>query len=242
MRAIIRRACVVTCVLGVPGVVSAQGLRTVGALLPVASPRSSPAFVVRPADEASPRPVTVYLHGLWGDPRPGCSYFRHFVTDRSWLACPMSPGRLPNGGASWTGSVAARLATVDRARRSPSALTPTGVDLERGAVLIGFSQGAYEALRQARARPGRWRAVAFIGAYIHVTRAQLDAAGVRRAVFAAGRYDETWRTLRDTAERLQAEGYDARFVDLGLRGHGYAARPEARAAWREALTWLEETD
>jgi len=84
--------------------------------------------------------------------------------------------------------------------------------------------------------------VAFIGAYIHVRKAELDRAGVRRAVFAAGRFDETWRTLRDTAQQLRDEDFDARFVDLGERGHGFASLPEARARRTDALACLEATE
>lgn len=237
-RALELRALGVVCALGVGSRVEAQGVRP----MTVASPARAPTYVVAPGDASEPRPVTVYLHGLWGDPQPGCAYFRHHVAERSWLVCPTAPGFCAGGGASWVGSTALRVAAVDRARAVAGLRAPGTVDRSAPGVLIGFSQGAYEAWRQARARPGRWRAVAFIGAYIRVRRAQLEAAGVRRAVFAAGRYDETWRTLRETAQRLRDEGYDARFVDLGARGHGFAARPEARAEWREALHWLEAAE
>lgn len=90
-------------------------------------------------------------------------------------------------------------------------------------MLIGFSQGAYEAWSQARARPGRWRGAAFIGAYVHLRRAELEAAGLRRVVLAVGRYDGSRATMRATAESLRAEGFPVRFVDLGARGHGYVS-------------------
>ncbi len=238
LRAVLRRTCEFACVLSVATCVWAQGART----MEVTRDPRAPTYIVAPADVTAPRPVTVYLHGRWGDPRPGCSYFRHFVADRSWLVCPTAPGRLPSGGAAWIGPLSGRLAAVARARAAAAAIAPNNIDRNAPGVLIGFSQGAYEAWFQARARPGRWRGVAFIGAYIHLRRADLDGAGVRRAVFAAGRLDGTWRTLRDTAQRLRDEGFDARFVDLGERGHGFAARPEARERWREALAWLEATE
>ena len=238
LRAVLRRTCEFACVISVATCVWAQGART----METARGARAPTYVVAPGDATAPRPVTVYLHGLWGDPRPGCSYFRHYVTDRSWLVCPTAPGRLPGGGAAWIGPLTSRLAAVARARAAAAAVAPASIDRSAPGVLIGFSQGAYEAWSQARARPGRWRGVAFIGAHIRVRRAELDAAGVRRAVFAAGRFDGTWRTLRDTARQLRAEGFDARFVDLGERGHGFAARPEARESWREALAWLEAAE
>ncbi|MDB4929801.1 MAG: hypothetical protein JWM10_2285, partial [Myxococcaceae bacterium] len=104
-------------------------------------------------------------------------------------------------------------------------------------VLIGFSQGAYEAWRQARARPGRWRGAAFIGAYVHLRRAELEAAGLRRVVLAAGRRDGSRATMVAAAESLRAEGFPVRFVDLGAAGHDYIPG-RGSEGWREALAWL----
>ena len=45
--------------------------------------------------------------------------------------------------------------------------------------------------------------------------------------------------LQETARRLQAEGFAARFVDLGAVGHTYVAARGA-SVWRDALAWLDE--
>ncbi len=70
-------------------------------------------------------------------------------------------------------------------------------------------------------------------------RASLERLGVRRVVLAAGRYDATRRALEATARRLVAEGFAARFVDLGAVGHTYVPS-RAVPGWGEALGWLED--
>ncbi|TAK29344.1 MAG: hypothetical protein EPO40_10640 [Myxococcaceae bacterium] len=233
MRSTPRCACALACV-ALASTTAAQSLR---ALEPVATP-TTPAFVVRPDDLSVARPIAVYLHGLCGGPEAGCRYFRRVVGERAWLLCPSAP-RACGGGATWQGPMRDRLGAVERVVAAAARRSPGGVDRARPGVLIGFSQGAYEAWRQVRATPGRWRGAAFIGAYLHLRRAQLEAAGVRRLVLAAGRRDITRATLAANAESLRAEGFPVRFVDLGAVGHTYAAG-RGGSGWREALAWLSE--
>ena len=63
--------------------------------------------------------------------------------------------------------------------------------------------------------------------------------GVRRVVLAASRYDMMRPVLLETTRRLQAEGFAARFVDLGAVGHTYVAARGA-SVWRDALAWLDD--
>jgi len=211
MRSTPRCACALACV-ALASTTAAQSLR---ALEPVATP-TTPAFVVRPDDLSVARPIAVYLHGLCGGPESGCRYFRRVVGERAWLLCPSAP-RACGGGATWQGPQRDRLGAVERVVAAAARRSPGGVDRARPGVLIGFSQGAYEAWRQVRATPGRWRGAAFIGAYLHLRRA----------------------TLAANAESLRAEGFPVRFVDLGAVGHTYAAG-RGGSGWREALAWLSE--
>ncbi|WP_394835389.1 hypothetical protein LVJ94_00495 [Pendulispora rubella] len=192
-------------------------------------------------DDPGARPMTIYLHGMCGDPANGCSYFREGVAPSSWLLCPSAKTLCPGGGAIWSGSTAERGAVVDEAERQLVATYGDAVDGTRERVLIGFSQGAYLARNLIAQRPSRYRSVMFIGADVQPTAEALRAAGVRRAVFASGRFDGTRRPLERAAEALVQEGYPARFVDLGPVGHTYVpARDEApMRAMREALAWLE---
>jgi acetyl esterase/lipase len=225
-------ACAFACAALASTSVHAQSQRSLEAV-PTAT---TPAFVVRPDDVSAARPVAVYLHGLCGGPARGCGYFRRAVGARSWLLCPSAPRRC-GGGASWQGPLRARVAAVQRVVDAAAARSPGAIDRGAPGVLIGFSQGAYEAWWQARSRPGRWRGAAFIGAYVHLRRAELEAAGLRRVVLAAGRRDGSRATLAATAERLRAEGFPVRFVDLGAAGHDYVSGAGGDG-WRDALAWL----
>jgi predicted esterase len=190
------------------------------------------------------RPVTIYLHGICGNPDNGCPYFRDGVTDRSYLLCPRAPFACRDGGASWHGTGSAQQAVLVRAldglvRREGAA----AVDRARPPVLIGFSEGAYTVQGMVRgAHPrGVARAVALIAANITLTAEELRAAGVRRVLFAAGRRDGTRAALESAARRLARQGFPARFLDLGAVGHTYV--PSATSpGWRAALQWLEEAE
>ncbi len=234
MRRTSRRARLVVCAVLATASAHAQSLRA----LERVSNGPVTGYVIRPQDLSAPRPVTVYLHGVCGNPANGCPRFRDGVWERSWLLCPSAPGRCESGGASWDGTDASGALTVRRITRAAEMLAPGSVDREVPGVLIGFSQGSYVARGLLRREPGRWRAVAFVAGFIQVTRAELEAAGVRRAVFAAGRRDLTRRTLEETARRLAEEGFPARFVDLGAVGHTYVPSRDV-PGWRDALAWLE---
>ncbi len=226
MRSLVRCARLVACALLVPSWSSAVPPR----------PRRSVDVVAPPRDAGAPRSVAVYLHGLGDVPDGGCWYFGRAVGDQTWLVCPRAP--VPYGpGAAWSSPASAR-AAVARAIDAAEQRAPGTVDRAAPGVLVGFSQGAYAAQHLLRTQPGRWRAVAFVAAHIRWTRAQLEAAGVRRAVFAATRGDMMRPVLMETARRLQAEGYAARFVDLGRGGHSCVARGET--SWTEVLAWLDE--
>ncbi|WP_394845927.1 hypothetical protein LZC95_00505 [Pendulispora brunnea] len=193
-------------------------------------------------DSPGARPVTIYLHGMCGDPSHGCGYFREGVAPSSWLLCPSATTPCPSGGAIWSGSTAERAAVIDDAERELVATYGDAVDVTRGRVLIGFSQGAYLARNLIARKDSRYRGVMFIGADVQPTADALRAAGVRRAVFASGRYDMMRRPLERAAEALVQDGYPARFVDLGPVGHTYvpAADPLRMETMREALAWLED--
>ncbi|WP_394827248.1 alpha/beta hydrolase [Pendulispora albinea] len=186
------------------------------------------------------RPITVYLHGMCGDPGNGCAHFRDGVVESSWLLCPSAPTPCTGGGAIWTGSSDDRAKVIGDAEQRLVARYADAVDVSPGSrVLVGFSQGAYLARDLLRSQPGRYRAVMFIGADVRPAAETLRAAGVRRAVFASGRFDGTRRALENAAAALVQEGYAARFVDLGPVGHTYVPARE-EPVLRDALAWLEE--
>ncbi len=191
------------------------------------------------AKEPGARPVTIYLHGICGDPGNGCPYFKDGVTSSSWLLCPSAPTPCPGGGATWSGPFATEEAAIRKAEEETEAMHPGAVDTTKPHILIGFSQGGYLGRSELRANPGRYRGALFIGADVEVTAKDLRDAGVKRIALGAGRFDGTYRPLAANAERLRAEGFPVRFVDLGKVGHTYAPATD-EPVLRDALAWLEE--
>ncbi len=175
-------------------------------------------------------PPMVLLHGICGEPVNGCSVFAGL--GRGDLVCARADLACPSGGAMWSGGGGALRRIEDAVTRAAS---EGRFGLEAPRALIGFSQGAYVALRAARAKPGRYPSMLLIGAFVRPTRAELSAMGVRRLVLAAGDFDGAARTMRQTASDLEREGFDARFVSLGRVAHTYVADDREKLA--RAVEW-----
>ena len=110
-----------------------------------------------------------------------------------------------------------------------------GASSEPG-VAVGFSQGGYVALDLVKTGLGKFRGLVLLAApEAHPSAQKLHDAGIRRVVLGAGSQDVAYAPLVQDVKRLQNEGMDARFVDLGAVGHTYAA--ENTDALREAITW-----
>jgi predicted esterase len=199
-----------------------------------------PARATPPLDRTTPRPVSFYLHGICGAPAPGCHYFREGLTERDWLLCPRAPASCGGGASSWR-SAASTHRVLSEATAELARAAPGQVDTAAPGVLVGFSQGAYQTLALLRQRPGHFRGAVFIGAFVHPTRAELEAAGVRRVVLAAGQRDGTHRAMLRAAQALEREGFPVRFLELGPVGHTFA--PAAGTpGWRDALAWVSARD
>ncbi|MEO8877682.1 MAG: hypothetical protein ABI461_18965, partial [Polyangiaceae bacterium] len=186
------------------------------------------------------KPLTIFLHGICGNPGNGCPFFRDGATSTSWLLCPSAPTECQGGGATWSGPTTAQAATVASAEQKITALYPQFVDAKRPRVVIGFSQGGYIARNLIRAQPGKFRAAMFIGADIETTADEFRKAGISRVAFAAGRYDMMRKPLEKEAATLKAAGFPSRFVDLGAVGHTYAPAQNGDEL-RDAIAWLEAT-
>lgn len=181
-----------------------------------------------------PGPPVVLLHGICGEPLNSCSVFADVTGGE--LVCARADLSCPNGGAMWSGGAGA-IARIETAVRGAAVTTGGRVDPSAPRVLVGFSQGAYVAMRALHAQPHRYPAVLLIGAFVKPTRAELEAAGVVRIALAAGDFDGSSPTMRASAERLRAEGFDARFVSLGRVGHTYVADDPKKLA--DAVAWTE---
>lgn len=197
-------------------------------------------YAYAPTTADGPKPLTIYLHGVCGQPTNGCPYFRDGTTSASWLLCPTAPTACEGGGGSWAGTVSMQERAENDAERRALAAYPNAIDAKAPRVLIGFSQGAYVARNLILAQRGRYRAALFIGADISTTAESFRLAGIERVAFAAGRYDMTRKPLEAEYAKLHAAGFPARFVDLGNVGHTYVS-VRAGGELEATIEWLERT-
>lgn len=187
----------------------------------------------RRADDAG-SPVLVMLHGMGMDPGPTCDFWPAPVRGDAFLVCPRGNGTLA-GASDWVGPTSTRVAHAqaaidDATTRFGDFVSPRGVT-----VLAGFSRGAFLARDLVYAGHGA-RSVVLLGAALSPDPARFAAAGVRRVILAATRYDGAYATMKAATARLVAGGVAARFVDLGLMGHGLPADLAERLA--EPMEWV----
>ncbi|HTA90713.1 MAG TPA: hypothetical protein VK745_14080 [Polyangiaceae bacterium] len=204
------------------------------ALIELAETQDLPGVVIFPARASGPRPITVVLHGMCGEPLNTCSYFAAQVTRTANLVCPRAGTHCAGGGASWPQSGVARAvaAAVERAK----AALPVPADDTPGRTLIGYSLGAYRALEIAQASSGEYPRLMLIGARVSLNQKRLDQSGVRRVLLSAGRSDMMHDPMQRETERALRSGIQAHFLDLGPVGHFFT--PSFMSYLPVALSWL----
>ncbi len=186
-------------------------------------------------ETTSPGPPVVLLHGICGEPRNSCAVFSELGAGE--LVCARADLSCPNGGAMWSGGSNA-LRRIEAAVTSAASESAGRIDPTAPRLLVGFSQGAYVAVRAARGAPGVYPSLLLVGAFVKPTRAELESAGITRVAFAAGELDAAATTMRESAARLRAEGFDATYFSLGHVGHTYVAENPRQLA--DAVAWSLE--
>jgi predicted esterase len=145
--------------------------------------------------------------------------------------CPEAIERQPDGSWSWGADVFEQSPVVARALRAAVA---NGATSEPG-VAVGFSQGSYVALDLVKARLAKFRGLVLLGAELHPNAKTLRDAGVMRIALGAGTLDGSHASLVEEANRLNGEGLETRFFELGAIGHTYAV-PDT-SVLRDAIAW-----
>ncbi|HYQ00288.1 MAG TPA: hypothetical protein VER96_16540, partial [Polyangiaceae bacterium] len=102
--------------------------------------------------------------------------------------------------------------------------------------LIGYSLGAFRALRIAQGAPAKYPRLMLIGAKIALDQQKLEQNGVERLLLCAGNWDMMHDHMQREAMRMQQGRFTTRFLDLGPMGHGLTANFDARLP--QALAWL----
>jgi predicted esterase len=194
------------------------------------------ALVYPPREESeSARPVTVFLHGLCGDPQNACAPFVDVTTTRGWLVCPRGEDVVA-GCTRWRLQGGDDAQLVEASVRAAAREHAGEVNLSAPRVLVGFSLGGIAAVRIAQASMGTYEGLVVIASQVHPDASLLKRAGVKRVVLAAAELDLTSAPLRKDAVILASQGIPTRFVDLGQFGHGYP--PDIADRMREAMQWV----
>ncbi len=155
--------------------------------------------------------------------------------DEHAFVCPKPTGRCSNGTPNWDNLWMSAYDLVDQSVTSVARAHPEAIDRER-AILAGFSMGALVAANYVMSRPG-YRRVLLAGAFVQLEVETLRKNGVERVLLASNDWDMARPSMVNTAKKLSAQGFAARFLSTGPGGHGFAP---SEAWWKMALAWLQD--
>jgi hypothetical protein len=107
-----------------------------------------------------------------------------------------------------------------------------------GAILTGYSRGAYAASVIARLpkNKNRWPYLVLIEASVSLSASSLRAAGVKAVALVAGEVGTEIASERATAEALEKDGFPARLFVMKKTGHLYS--DDMEYVMHDALSWV----
>jgi hypothetical protein len=163
------------------------------------------------------------LHGICNPPGYACGYWTHAGSEEGFLVCPEGNSTCGAGGPpSWDESFVDMDKDLEKAIDVVSARYDGEVSRE-GAILTGFSRGAWAAPTIAAMHPGRWRYLILNEADVTLTKVGLQKAGVRAVVMMAGEWGTQRAGERATVERLKREGFPIELIVMPKAAHYYSA-------------------
>ena len=177
------------------------------------------------------------LHGVCNPPGYACGYWIGTAAECGFLVCPEGDGHC--GGEynppTWTGGTARMDEDLERAIEIVLARHP-GEVVREGAILTGFSRGAYAAVEIARRHPGRWPYLILNEADVALDAKSLEASGVKAVALIAGEYGSQVAGERATVKRLTAQKFPAKLWVMPKAGHFYSA--DIADIMREAIAFV----
>ncbi len=185
----------------------------------------------RPLDGGAVPPLRLigHLHGMCGAPSYSCGKWIGAGTDVGAMVCPTGNSRCgdsPVGPPSWEAPTWPELvATMDRDLDSAVAKVEAkrrGMTRRDGAILTGYSRGAYAAPAIARKHPGRWPYLVLIEANVPLTAASLRASRVRAVALVAGEQGTEIAGMTKTEAELEQNGFPAKLFVMRRTGHLYS--------------------
>ena len=191
-----------------------------------------------PATGAHPTRLIAGLHGVCNPPEYACGLWAGAARTRGVLLCPSGNARCgaaAYNAPTWQGSFVEADELLEAAR--DAAARELGVELgPEGAILMGFSRGAFHAVKIAAAHPGRWPLLLLVEADATLHPVALRAAGVRAVALLAGERSGQLGGMRASAKALERADYPARLWVMPDAGHHYSSNIEQLMA--EALDFL----
>jgi predicted esterase len=174
-----------------------------------------------------------HIHGVCGGPAYACGKWIGAGTAAGVMVCPTGNahcGESPLSPPSWEAPTWMELVgIIDRDLETSIAKVASkrkGAFTREGAILTGYSRGAYAAPQIARSHPNRWRHMVLIEANVPLSLAGLKAAGVRSVAFVAGEHGDQIQGMRKTEASLGAEGYPIKLFVMRKTGHPYSTDME----------------
>lgn len=197
-------------------------------------------YYVVPASRKTPARLIANLHGVCNPPGYACGYWVHAASRHGFLICPEGNARCgPDGPPTWKQSFPEFDEDLERAIAAVDAHYPTEIGRE-GAVLTGFSLGAYAAAHIAQAHPGRWPYLILTEANVPLDAAALRKAGIRAVAMIAGELGSQAAGEKKTVDRLVKQGFRAKYWSMKGAGHHYSA--DIDTIMSEALEFVTSAD
>jgi len=214
----------------------AEAPRAIGPFeLPFAEKRN--VFFVVPPRRGKAR-LIANLHGMCNPPGYACGYWVNAGSSHGFLVCPTgnaSCGPAMYNAPTWTESTTKMDEDLERAIAVVDGAYPGEVSRD-GAILTGFSKGAYVAPDIAKMHPGRWPYLILNEANVALDAASLRKSGVRAVAMIAGEKGNEVNGERATVAALEKKGFPAKLWVMPGAGHYYSANIDD--IMREAIDWL----
>jgi hypothetical protein len=195
-------------------------------------------YLTVPMSRATPQRLLANLHGLCNPPGYSCGYWIKAASEVGFLVCPEGNAKCGDGASApptWSESFDAMSDDLERAVEVTEQAFPDQITRE-GAVLTGFSRGAYAAPIIAARHPGRWPYLILVEADVTLSVPMLEHAGVRAVAMLAGEWGTEFAGSKKTCDTLAHQGYPIHLFGMPKAGHFYSADIDEKM--RQALAFV----
>jgi len=183
-------------------------------------------------ERKGPKRLIAMLHGVCNPPGYACGHWWPSAIPHGFLVCPEGNAKCAwsctdcradrkDGPPSWEESFLDIDRDLEKSIAKVSDLYPDEIERE-GAVLVGFSRGAYVAVYSAQLHPGRWPYLVLNEADTEVTANQLKAAKVKAVVLMAGGIGLNVKPVKKTFDELEKAGFPAKMIVMPNAAHYYS--------------------